>query len=129
MRGFTLTELIVVMVVSAILAAVALPTYLGHVRKTRRAAAQDALLDAASREEQFFLNNKTYTVAIGSSGLNRSTSTEGGYYTLSVDAASSACPIATCYALRATPQGSQAADSCGALTLNSNGVKGPSGCW
>ena len=128
-RGFTLTELIVALVIMGILASIAAVSYRAYALEARRGAAQTALTDAASRQEQFFLNNKTYTVTVGAGGLNASAAVDGGSYTLSVDAPTAGCPIATCYALRATPQGSQAEDSCGALTYSSDGDKGPANCW
>ena len=128
-RGFSLPELMIVLVVAAILAAIAFPSYQDQVRKGRRAAATAALIDATSRQEQFFLDNKTYTTTIAAGGLNMSTATEDGTYTLSVDAPSGACLLDRCYLVRATPQGPQASDDCGPLTLNSERVKTPSGCW
>lgn len=122
-------ELMIVVVIVAILATVAFPSYQSHMRKARRSNAEGALMDAASRQEQFFLDNRTYTTTIGGGGLNMQPTTEGGHYALAVDAATAACPINRCYSLRATPQGAQAADTCGVLTLASGGDKGPAGCW
>lgn len=127
--GFSLVELIVVMVVAGVIAAIAVPTYQEHSRKTRRSAATAALFDATSRQEQFFLDNKSYTTTIIAGGLNMNPITENGTYSLSVDAPTGGCPLDRCYQVRATPQGAQTADSCGALTINSERVKSPSGCW
>lgn len=127
--GFSLLELIIVVVVAAIIAAIAVPSYQEQTRKGRRAAATATLFDATSRQEQFFLDNKTYTVTVAAGGLNMNTVTEDGSYAISVDAPTGACPIDRCYRVRATPQGAQAADSCGALTIDSDRVKSPNGCW
>lgn len=128
-RGVTLLELMIVVVVAAVIAGIAVPSYLEQSRKGRRAAATAALFDATSRQEQFFLDNKTYTVTVTAGGLNMNPATEDGSYALSVDAPTGACPLDRCYRVRATPQGAQAADSCGALTIDSERVKTPSGCW
>lgn len=128
-KGFSLPELLIVLVVAAVLAAIAYPSYQQQVRKGRRSAATAALIDAASRQEQFFLDNKTYTTTISAGGLNISPVTESGTYALSVDTPSGACPLDRCYIVRATPQGVQAADSCGALTVDSERVKTPTNCW
>jgi type IV pilus assembly protein PilE len=128
-RGFSLPELLIVLVVAAVLAAIAYPSYQQQVRKSRRSAATAALIDAASRQEQFFLDNKTYTTTINAGGLNVSSIIESGTYSLSVDAPTGACPLDRCYRVRATPQGAQAADSCGALTVDSERVKTPDNCW
>jgi type IV pilus assembly protein PilE len=116
-------------VVAAVLAAIALPSYQEQVRKGRRAAATAALIDAASRQEQFFLDNKSYTTTIAAGGLNMSAITESGTYTLSVDNPTGACPLDRCYMVRATPQGAQVGDRCGPLTVNSERVKAPGECW
>ena len=50
-RGFTLVELMIVIVIVAILLAVALPSYQNSVQKGRRADAKAALLDVANRQE------------------------------------------------------------------------------
>ena len=119
----------IVVVVAGIIAAIAFPVYQEHARKSRRAAATAALIDATSRQEQFFLDNKTYTTTLTAGGLNMNVATEDGSYTLSVDPPSGACALDRCYSMRATPQGAQAADKCGALSINSERVKSPSNCW
>jgi type IV pilus assembly protein PilE len=128
-RGFSLLELIVVVVVAGVIAAIAIPSYQNQSRKGRRSAATAALLDATSRQEQFFLDNKTYTTSVVAGGLNMNATTEDGSYVLSVDAPTGACPLDRCYSVRATPQGAQGADACGALTINSERIKSPNGCW
>ncbi len=127
--GFSLLELMIVVVVAAIIAAIAVPSYQAQTRKSRRAAATAALIDATSRQEQFFLDNKTYTTTIIAGGLNMAAVTESGTYTLSVDAPTGTCLLDRCYLVRATPQGVQAGDTCGALTIDSERVKTPNNCW
>jgi type IV pilus assembly protein PilE len=127
--GFTLLELMIVVVVAAVIAAIAYPSYQEQVRKGRRAAATAALIDAASRQEQFFLDNKSYTTTISAGGLNMSAVTESDTYALSVDAPTGACLLDRCYLVRATPQGVQDGDKCGPLTINSERVKAPNNCW
>jgi len=128
-KGFTILELMIVVVIAGIIAAIAVPSYQEQSRRTRRAVATAALLDATSRQEQFFLDNKTYTATIIAGGLNMNAITESGSYALSVDAPTGACPLDRCYRVRATPQGAQSADSCGPLTINSERVKSPNDCW
>ena len=128
-KGFSLLELIIVVVVAGVIAAIAIPSYQEQSRRGRRSAATAALFDATSRQEQFFLDNKTYTATVTAGGLNMNAMTESGSYVLSVDAPTAACPLNRCYRVRATPQGAQAADSCGPLTIDSERVKSPSNCW
>ena len=127
--GFSLLELMIVVAIVAIIAAIAVPSYQEHTRKSRRAGATAALIDATSRQEQFFLDNKSYTTTIVAGGLNMTAITESGTYSLSVDAPTGACPLERCYRVRATPQGVQSGDKCGPLTINSDRVKTPSNCW
>jgi len=127
--GFTLVELLVAMVVMAILSSVAIASYRSFTLDARRATALTALSDAASRQEQFFLNNKTYTATVGGGGINVAATVEGGYYTLSIVAPPAACPVARCWVMQATPQGNQAEDSCATLSYNSDGDKTPADCW
>jgi type IV pilus assembly protein PilE len=128
-RGFTLVELIIVMVVTALLAAVAMASYRAYTLQARRATAITALSDAVSRQEQFFLNNRSYTATLGAGGLNVPAATPGDAYLVSIDAPTAGCPIARCWSMRATPQGRQTDDACGTLTHNSDGDRAPADCW
>ncbi len=119
----------IVVVVAAVIAGIAYPSYKEQVRKGRRAAATAALIDAASRQEQFFLDNKSYTTTVAAGGLNMDADVQKGTYTLSVDAPTGACLLDRCYRLRATPEGVQADDACGPLTLDSERIKAPTNCW
>ena len=128
-RGFTLVELVVTMVVVTVLSAIAMTSYRSYTMQARRASAVTALTDTASRQEQFFLNNRSYTATLGAGGLNADATTEGGAYLVSIDAPTVACPIARCWSMRATPQGGQTEDDCGTLTHDSDGNRTPAGCW
>jgi type IV pilus assembly protein PilE len=59
-RGFTLVEVMVVVAVIAILASIALPSYNSYLRKARRADAQAALTDIASRQQQYLMDARAY---------------------------------------------------------------------
>lgn len=119
-RGFTLIELMITLVIAAILATVAVPSYQDHVRKARRADAYDCLLDAAQRQESYFYRNNSYATTIAQLGLNSASCGEHGYYNLDVKSAD-----ATSYELRASRVAPQDADTkCGDLTLTDTGVKG-----
>lgn len=130
-RGFNLLELMIVVVVAAIIAAVAIPSYRDQAAKSRRADAKAALIDTISRQEQFFLDNKTYTTTITAGGLNMAVITESGTYALSVaqPPINGSCPLDRCYQVLATPLGVQAGDLCGVLGINSDRIKTPGNCW
>jgi len=129
MRGFTLVELVVTMVIIAVISAIAMTSYRTYTMQARRATAVTALTDAASRQEQFFLNNRSYTATLGAGGLNVDAATDGGAYLVSIDTPTAGCPIARCWSMRATPQGTQTEDECGTLTYDSDGNRAPAGCW
>ena len=134
--GFTLTEVVIVVVIIAILVGVALPSYREFVMKSRRNEAKEMLWAAAQREQQVFTRDNAYST--DAAGVLRvPTTSRNGYYTLGIGAGPSGS-IATSYALSATPVSgsSQAADSdCGTFTLNSLGQQTVSGsqtappCW
>ncbi len=126
--GFTLTELVIVIVIIGILAAFAVPGYQQKVRETRRTDARAALLATANRQERFFTDNESYTASMTALGFAADpTPSENGFYLIS------AAVAADTYTLTATPQGAQTSDTgCATLTLNSAGVQGSTGggdCW
>ena len=113
--GITLIELLVVMVVIGILASLAMPAYQQYAREGRRSDALQRLSEMVALQEQFRLNNKTYTANIGAGGLNRPVTTEDGSYTFSLVVSSAACPLVSCFVFEATPIGAQTADMCGIM--------------
>lgn len=131
-RGWSLVELVIVMLVLAVLLAIAYPAYNNQVVKARRADGQALLYQAAQRQQQFFTSNNQYTATVGSGGLDISATSQEGYYTLSINR-----PNATSYTLTATAIAPQDADTdCGNLTLTHLNVKGctadgcdPAKCW
>lgn len=60
-RGFTLIELMIVVVVIALLSAVALPSYTSYVTRGKLVEATSGLSDGRVKMEQFFQDNRTYT--------------------------------------------------------------------
>lgn len=139
-RGFTLIEVMIVVAVIAILAAVAYPSYQDSVIKTRRSAAQGCLVEMAQFMERFYTTNMRYdqtaaTPPVAVALANPSCRADmAAFYTFSFVTNE---PTQTTYTLQAVPQGSQVADNarCGTLTLTQAGTKGRSGsaalrdCW
>lgn len=67
--GFTLVEIMISVVVIAILAAIGYPSYETYMRRAIRAQGQQFLMDVAQREEQFLLDQRSYTATFGTGGL------------------------------------------------------------
>ncbi len=130
-KGFTLVELLITLVILGLLAAIAYPTYSGHVTKVRRSDAQIALQDLAMRMESYYAENNSYQNATLAK-LHIDATTPQGFYNLAITQTT-----VNTYFLVAKPIGVQAQKDnlCGSLTLNELGQKGQSGkgtqaeCW
>jgi len=130
-RGFTLIELMIVVVVIAILAAIAVPGYGSYMQRARRTDATRALTEAAAAMERYFSQNQTYAISsLGPPANVYPATSPEGYYNLSISGAS-----ATQYTLTATPTGKQAGDACGNFILTNASTRTVSGsisakdCW
>ena len=132
--GFTLTEIIVTLMILCILGGIAIPTYKHVMLKTRRNDAKATLIHMAARlearysKEQSYLDENDIDPSLADLGVQ----SPHQDYTFSMNVTSDT------YTLYATPMDSQAKwdTQCGVLTLNQSGTKGAqgknqdtNGCW
>lgn len=137
--GFTLIELMIVVAIVGLLAAIAYPSYQDQVRKSRRSDGKVALTTVAQKLERCYTVNGSYNQPGGCDALSADDTLANGFatspednYVLTVDTEP------TTFSLTATPAGAMARigdTQCGDLTLTHQGQKGITGtgsverCW
>jgi type IV pilus assembly protein PilE len=145
--GFTLIELMVVVLVITILTMIAVPSYLSATLKSHRAEAKSILLDLAARQERFMATNGAYSQNATDMGYSGTWPQNVGsnYYSISISnftpavaGTATAAAIPAQYQFTATAINGQVKDTqCNTFTINQYGVQGstnsaaaPStGCW
>jgi type IV pilus assembly protein PilE len=122
MKGVTLVELMVVVVIIAVLMSVAVPSYRQYTIRANRSEGQAMLLQIAANQERWYLSNNTYATNAQLTldpplGLGMRNMSESGFYDLAITASD-----ATTFAAVSTAQAGQAADTdCDVLAIDATG--------
>jgi len=127
-QGFTIIELMIVLAIVAILLALAYPSYIDYVRKSKRSDAQQALMNWAVNQEIWRANHTSYatTAQLPAPLIDN------------YDFATVGTPNATGYTLQASAKAGNDQNndksrnrsaSCATMTLNQSGLKTHAGCW
>ncbi|MGJ8668456.1 MAG: type IV pilin protein [Oceanococcus sp.] len=123
--GFTLVELLIVVAIVGLLAAIALPSYQQSVIKGRRAAAQGLLMDLAQREQQYFADSRSFTSDLAVLGVSVPADV-AKYYTVAVTLV--AGPPAS-FLIEATPVSGTQQTVDGVISIDKAGERLPADKW
>ena len=116
--GFNLIELMIVVAIMGVIAAIAFPSYTNYIRRSQRSDATAALLRIQTQQEKFFLSNNRYAATLASLNI---TTTENGWYTVALTSVTAGRYRATATAINGQPQYKDT--DCRFYQINERGAK------
>jgi type IV pilus assembly protein PilE len=125
-RGFTLIELMIVVLIVSILASIAYPSYQNQVRRTNRTEAMSLLTDVANRQQQYLMDAREYADSLDDLNITASDRFDK-YYTLEFDVDNEDTPPT--FELTAAPKSGSSMEGDISFTLDSTGAKTPADDW
>ena len=120
-QGFTVVELVIAIAIIGILAAIAIPSYQEHLKKGRRADAQQFISQVAQKQQQYLMDARTYAGTLNELGMDTAIpSGVSKFYDVTV-AVVAGPPQG--FTVTAATKGGTAQDGDGTLTIDNNGKK------
>ena len=128
-KGFSLGEMMVVIVIIGVLASIAIPSYQIHVEKSRRSEGIAFLFQVMELQERYFTDNLSYVTDLSELGYGSSSALESEtrYYQVSASTCGDNLEISDCVLLTAVAINQQERDD--DLSLSSLGEKSPEEYW
>ena len=132
-KGFTLIELMIVLAIVGVLAAIAMPSYDAYLRRGSRAAAQAFMMQISGKQAQYLLDARNYAVgsdALDSAKLALTVPTDvTPYYDVAVENSAGGTTVTSppTFRVRATPKSGTRQASDGELILTHDGTKSRGG--
>lgn len=125
-KGFTLLELMIVVVLVGIVTSYAFVSSSEHIKKSHRAEAKSLMLQVANQEERYYTENNAYGSMTDIGNASATITTDSGNHQVTVAVAGDNMS----YTITATPVNTD--NECGNLTLTNTDVRGSSiagNCW